>query len=339
MSQLRYIWRIITGSSLTRLKNVLNRVHEMSGQNRFYTLLDMLNCAVRYGAGYHDYLIFAFWEMNHKQRNSYMTRMRNKRLIEMLNDPNYSYIFLNKNEFDKRFKNFLRREFRDIKDIDFAEFKSFMADKDVIFAKPNVGESGKGIQRLVKSNFENLEAMYAYVMDPANNFGVIEQQIVQHEDLNAMYPHAINSYRIVTLVYDGVPHCMYATCKFGNEGKFVDNVENSGICCPIDQETGKVDGVAHTSALINYDCHPYTGVKLMGYQLPYVKEAVELAKKAALEVPEIRFVGWDICVMPDGPAVIEGNVYPGYDFWQLPEHTPDKIGLYHEYRKLVPGYK
>lgn len=337
MKQLRYIWRVVTGTSVKRLIDVLNRVKEKSGQNRLYTLLDMLVCAVRYGAGFHDYLIFGYWDMNHKQRNTYMNRMRNKRLIELTNDADYTYIFTNKNHFDKRFKEYLGRDFRDIAEMDLENFKGFMADKDVIFAKPNVGESGKGIQRLLKEKFASLEEMYAYVMDPANNFGVIEEQIVQHPQLNVLYPLAINSYRIVTLVADGVAHCVYAVSKCGNEGKFVDNMENSGLCCPIDQESGTIAGCAHTSALINYDVHPYTGVTLEGFQLPCVKEAVELSKKAALEVPQIHYVGWDICVTPEGPAIIEGNVYPGYDFWQLPEHTPDKIGLYPYYQSLVPG--
>ena len=123
----------------------------------------------------------------------------------------------------------------------------------------------------------------------------------------------------------------------GNEGKFVDNMENSGLACPIDQETGKICGVAHTSKLINYDTHPYTGIPLIGYQLPYVKEAIEMCKCAALEVPQIKYVGWDVCIMPDGPAIIEGNDFPGYDFYQLPEHTPDKIGLLPYYRSLLPN--
>ncbi|MBQ9167024.1 MAG: carboxylate--amine ligase [Oscillospiraceae bacterium] len=339
MKQLRYICRVLFGASFKKLFQVINRVHEKCGQNKIYTFFDILNCAVRYGAGYYDYLIFAFYDMNAKQRATYMTRVRNKRLIEKLNDFNYTHIFTHKNEFNKRFTRYLGRDFRDVADINQDDFISFMTGKDVIFAKPNVGESGKGIERLKTCDFSNLEEMYAYVKDPAHNFGVIEEQLVQHPDLNVLYPLAINSYRIVTLVQDGVAHCVYAVSKSGNEGKFVDNMENSGLCCPIDQETGKIAGCAHTSALINYDVHPYTGVTLMGFQLPFVKEAVELAKEAAMEVPEIRYVGWDVCVTPDGPAIIEGNVYPGYDFWQLPEHTPDKIGLYPTYQKLVPGYK
>ncbi|HOD02066.1 MAG TPA: sugar-transfer associated ATP-grasp domain-containing protein, partial [Clostridiales bacterium] len=110
-----------------------------------------------------------------------------------------------------------------------------------------------------------------------------------------------------------------------------------GICCPIDRETETIAGCAHTSSLITYDCHPDTGVTLMGYKLPYVKEAVELALKAALVVDDMRFIGWDVFIGEDGPGIVEGNDYPGYDFWQLPEHTPEKIGLWPYYKKMIKG--
>lgn len=339
MGKISYILKIVKGSSLKRFTSVLDRIAKRSGKNKLFLIYDITQCAIRYGAGYHDYLIFSFHDMNAAQRDTYMTRIRNKKLISLMNDPAYTHIFGSKNEFDARFKDYLHREFLDLQDCSLEAFADFVADKDIIFAKPNVGESGKGIQKLTKADFESVEAMYNYVMNPANRFGIVEQFLQQHPDVSYVYPLSINSFRIVTIVAQGEAHCVYAVAKFGNEGKFVDNMENSGLCCPIDQETGKIMGCAHTSALINYDEHPYTGVKLIGYQLPYVKEAVALAKKAALEIPQVKYVGWDVCITPDGPAIIEGNVYPGYDFWQLPEHTPDKIGLYPYYCSLVPELK
>ena len=264
---MNYILRVLRGASFKKLFTVIDRIHEKSGQNKFYTLLDIINCAIRYGAGYHDYLIFGFWAMNHKQRDSYLTRMRNKRLNTLLHDENYTYIFDKKQEFDKRFADYIGRDFRAVAELDFQGFAEFMSDKDVVFAKPTTGESGKGIERLPKDRFESLEQMFAYITDPAHRFGVIEQQLTQHPDLTAVYPHSINSYRIVTLLTDdGNVHCVYAVAKFGNAGKFVDNMENDGLCCPIDQTTGKIVGCAHTSALINYDAHPYTGVTLFSFK-------------------------------------------------------------------------
>ncbi len=336
MSKTKYYLRIITGVRFKRLKNVIDDVAKKTNKNKFQIFLDMINCGVRYGAGFHDYNIFAFYNMNHKQRKTYVTRVINKKVISLCNNPKFSYIFDNKNIFNDRFKKYLNREFLDIAKIDFNDFKKFMKNKEIIFAKPNIGESGKGIEKLNKKNFKDLKEMFYYVNNPDKNFGVIEELITQHQSLNKLYPLAINSLRIVTIVVDEKPHVIYAVCKMGNEGKFVDNIENSGIFCPIELDTGKLNGVARSSKLINYTKHPYTEVELVGYQLPYIKEALELVKKAALEIQEIKYIGWDVAITENGPCIIEGNDYPGYDFWQLPEHTPDKIGLRPYYKKILP---
>lgn len=335
MNKIKYYLRVLSGMSFGKMKSTIDRVHEKCGKNKIATFFDMCICMVLYGAGYYDYLIFAFYNMNHAQRKTYVTRMKNKKLITLLNNQEKSYLFENKGEFCKIFKDYLGREVLNLEDVTFESFCEFMNDKDIIFAKPYKGESGKGIEKLYKEKFDSLKEMYDYVT--SGKFGLIEQLIVQHDDINKMYPLAINTYRVVTVVQDGVAHCAYATAKFGAGGKFVDNLENGGICCPIDRETGKIMGCAHTSRLVTFDEHPDTHVTLMGYQLPFVKEAIELCKKAALEVDDMRFIGWDVYISPNGPGIIEGNDYPGYDFWQLPEHTPDKIGLWPYYKSIVKG--
>ena len=109
---MKYIFRVLRGASFQKLFIVIDRIHEKSGQSKLYTLFDIINCAIRYGAGYYDYLIFAFWAMNHRQRNTYLTRMRNKRLNTLLHDENYTYIFDKKQEFDKNFSDYIGRDFR-----------------------------------------------------------------------------------------------------------------------------------------------------------------------------------------------------------------------------------
>ncbi|NLA72642.1 MAG: carboxylate--amine ligase [Clostridiales bacterium] len=334
MNKIKYLLRVLTGVSFKKMFTVINKVHEKSGKNKVLLFFDILLCIPLYGAGYYDYLIFAFYDMNHKQRKTYVTRMKNKRLITALNNKEHSHLFEHKGEFIKLFADFLGREVLDIKDLSFEQFERFIADKDIIFAKPYIGESGAGIEKLHKSDFKTIEDMFHYITD--GKFGLVEEFIVQHSALSAVYPHSVNTYRIVTLVTDdGVPHCVYATAKFGGGGKFVDNLDNGGVCCPIDRETGKIEGCGHTSRLVPFDAHPDTKVKLYGYQLPFVKEAVQLALKAALMVDDMRYIGWDVYVNERGPGIVEGNDYPGYDFWQLPEHTPDKTGLWPYYKRMV----
>ena len=187
----RYYLRIIKGIKLKKLNKVINDINKKTKKNKIYLFFDIINCGLRYGAGYNDYNIFAFYNMNSKQRKTFVTRVKNKKLITLCNDPNYSYIFDNKNEFNKVFKKYLNRDFLDIAEINLNKFEKFMENKDIIFAKPNIGESGKGIEKLKKKDFESLEKMYNYII--SKNFGVIEELIIQHESLNKLYPLAINS--------------------------------------------------------------------------------------------------------------------------------------------------
>lgn len=334
-----YYLKVLSGMRFKKMFKVIDDVHKKTKKSKIVIFFDMVNCMIRYGAGYYDYNIFAFYDMNHKQRKTYITRLKNKKLIMYCNDQNYSHIFNNKNEFNKIYKKYLNRDYLDLENVTFDQFQKFMENKEIIFAKPNVGESGKGIEKLSKKDFKDLKEMFEYITNKDKNFGIIEELIVQHEALNKLYPLAINSLRIVTIVVDGVAHVVYVVSKSGNKGKFVDNMENDGLCCPVDTEKGEICNVAHTSKLITYDTHPYTKVKLIGYKIPYIKEAMELVKKAALEVPQVKYVGWDVFIGPDGPGIIEGNDYPGYDFWQLPEHTKDKIGLVPYYESLIKDLK
>ncbi len=338
-SKLSYISRILRGVRLEELGKALEKGKKRSGKNKAFLFFDMLWCAARYGAGYHDYVMFAFYNMNPRQRASYVTRVKNKRLITLLNDPQAADSFDQKTLFYPKFREFLNREFLVMAEAGEKDFLRFLEGKDTLFAKPDVGESGKGIEKLKVSDFESPSALYAYVKK--HGFGTVEEALVQHEALSKLYPLSVNSMRVVTLLTKGekgewVSHCVYAVQKIGNGGKFVDNLENGGMFCPVDLETGKLTGVGHTSALETIEVHPVTKIPLIGYRIPFAKEAVELCKRAALKEPRMRLVGWDVCITPKGPAIIEGNDYPGYDFWQQPEHTPDHIGLWPYYKKMLP---
>ena len=73
----------------------------------------------------------------------------------------------------------------------------------------------------------------------------------------------------------------------------------------------------------------------MGYQLPMVPEAIAMAKEAAQVFPQVGHVGWDMAVTPDGPAIIEGNNFPGTDLCQLAPLWPEKIGLWPYYKHIL----
>ncbi len=324
---LKYISRIVGGASLKRLGGCINEVHEKSHKNKVLIFFDMLGCAIKYGAGYFDYTIFEFYNMNSKERKTYMTRVKNKKLLSIMNDKNYVDIFEHKNLFYARFKDYIGRDFLDLELASKEDIEKFISDKKEVVLKPSVGECGKGIEVLKPEDFKSIDEFYNYIMDKDKNFGVIEEKIIQHPELSRLYPYSVNCFRMVSIVVNGVPHILYAVLKTGNHGKFVDNLENGGYACHFDLEKGEISGPGHTSERTLTEVHPMSGVKFMGFKVPYVKEAMELVKKAALEVPEIKYVGWDVCITEKGPLIIEGNVFTAYDFGQLPDYTEPKIGL------------
>lgn len=60
MADRNYIFRVLAHASFDKMKSAINAVHEKTGRNKFFIFLDMVQCTLRYGAGYYDYQVFAF---------------------------------------------------------------------------------------------------------------------------------------------------------------------------------------------------------------------------------------------------------------------------------------
>ena len=90
----------------------------------------------------------------------------------------------------------------------------------------------------------------------------------------------------------------------------------------------------HAAALALYRAVPPRAY-ILATQRPMIEEAKALACQAALEIPEVGHVGWDMAIGPDGPAIIEGNDFPGTDLCQLAPFCPEKTGLWPYYKELL----
>ena len=59
-----------------------------------------------------------------------------------------------------------------------------------------------------------------------------------------------------------------------------------------------------------------------------------MVKKASKIIPEVKYIGWDVAITPDGPVIIEGNCYPGV-FQMKPSFNKEHIGLIPKYEKYM----
>ena len=306
-------------------RSKVNTVHEKTNKNRISIFLDMTKCAKRYGAGYMDYDLFEMYNLTDEQRDTYITRGRNNALISKYNNKAYFHIFENKDEFNEKFDKYIKRDWVKVKGTDKEKVLNFIEKHSIFMAKPIDGGCGKGIEKINVSDYNSTEELYNYLNTSNANFE-LEEVIKQNEEVSKIYPGAINTVRVVTILKDNVPHVICAYFRIGN-GKFVDNFNSGGMVAPIDVETGIVQDRAIDKNKILYENHPATGTPIKGFKFPYWNEALEMCKEAAKVVPQMAYVGWDVGFTPDGPLFVEANEFPGHDIYQLPEHTPDKIGM------------
>lgn len=331
MSNMKYLIERISKMDYKNMLNKINNIHKKTGKGRIAIFNDMRKCAVKYGAGYSDYDLFEMYNLTDEERDTYITRGRNNELIKKYNNPEYNHIFRNKVEFNTNFKEYIKRDFIEVNTASKEELKDFMKKHKVFMAKPVLGTCGKGIEKINTSDYKNLDEIIEYLTKEGMNYE-LEELIIQCDEVNKVYAGSINTVRIVTILDNNIPHVICAYFRIGN-GKYVDNFNSGGMVAPVDEETGIVIDKAIDKKKNLYANHPATNYKIKGFKFPEWNDALELVKKASYKIPEMRYIGWDVCFSNKGPVLVEGNEYPGHDIYQLPEHTHNKIGIWPKFTK------
>lgn len=335
MGKIGYVLKCALEMDYRELFHTVSIVHRETGKPRLAVFADMIRCAFHYGAGFHDYLLCEFYDLTDEQRATYVTRSVNNRLVALLNDRDFYYIFDNKRDFYTRFSQYLGREWLDFSQAAPEQFLAFMKGRREVMVKPDSESGGKGVEKLAAADFSSLEDMYRQLRQ--KGIGVVEDVIAQHPAMASLNPSSLNTLRVVTILNQSGAHILYAHVRIGNGDRPVDNLHSGGMFAPIDLETGKIQYPAYDKNRMTYETHPKTGTKIQGFQIPYWKETEALCLKAAAEVPQMRYIGWDVGFTADGPVLVEGNNLPGYDILQMPPHVPDKVGMLPRFREFVDG--
>ena len=242
MPGIKYITRVLRGVRFEKLNYVMGVVKQKSGHSKARTFCDILWCAARYGAGYYDYVMFGFYDMNGKQRDTYLTRVRNKKVCELMNQPGYGDEFDDKLRFNVRFADFLGRRTLNAAAATPDELSAFLQGLDCFFAKPSRGTCGNGIEKLRTADWPDAEKLLAYLKE--KGLDVLEEPLAQHPDMARLHPQSVNTMRIVTDRVGDTVHIAYIVLKIGRGDGFCDNSGQGGVICRVDEKTGKICSVA-----------------------------------------------------------------------------------------------
>lgn len=161
---MNFLLKLLKGASLAKCSRALELVRQRSGKGKRSTLLDMLLCTLRYGAGYHDYALFGFERLTAAQRDTYVTRIRNKRILDRMNKKDFFDEFNDKTRFLTHFSQYLGRDFL-LLPADGKALSAFLQKHPSFFAKPSRGCGGRGILHLNRTDFPGEAALMQFLTE------------------------------------------------------------------------------------------------------------------------------------------------------------------------------
>lgn len=290
-----------------------NIVQDKVGSTKIKWLTSMAWCLIRYGARPIDYVRFEFYKKSHFERNRHLTIYRYFRLLKKFGT--YESNVYGKIAEYKTFADYIHRPWMILdKNTDILQLKEFIDKNEVVFAKPNHGDQGKGVLKIQSNdvnainNLIELSKQQPYVVD-----GVVEND----ENISVINPSSLNTIRAYTLINkDGSVRILTIMLRVGKIGSHVDNWGAGGVGYDFDLNTGICVGYGRDKQNNPYTHHPGSNIQMIGYKLPRFEELKEVIVSLAQVTPNARYVGWDIALTPNGFELIEMNCPGGHDFLQ-----------------------
>ena len=330
MKKIKYLFNLIKNMDFKNMFKITKSVSKKAKKPFIVILFDIIYCGIKYQAGYYDYQEFEFYLLNKEERKTYLTRGKNNNLVKMFNNKDYWYLLQDKLEFNNKFKKYLKREYLDLRKSDINDFKEFVKNKDYVIAKELDNCGGKGIDK-IKIVKKDIEKIYNDLIN--NKQYLVEEVLKQNKKIDELYSGSVNTLRLFTYFDGKDAYVLNSIFKIGNNG-FVDNFSSGGMYTFTDKK-GKIIVPAIDQADNKLEYHPSTKTKIVGFEIPNYDKAVKAVTNASKEIPEVKYIGWDVAILDKDVAIIEGNEFPGV-FQIKPSFSTSKpIGVIPEYEKVM----
>lgn len=341
MVNIKYLGYNILKTDYKKLKEYAHTLSTQYGISKWSIYIDLVKCLFLHNTRFLDYFYFRFFDKNVDR--TIHTNVWDMHLFHKKYNSKNSIIFRDKLLFRDRFKNYFNYPYFKLDDYDKIDsLVQWITNNNLenIVAKEPLGTVGKGVLVLeIKKNnnelyIDNQPIKKIITKIYHQGFTLFETFIEQHQDIALIYPHSINTIRIVTFLnVKNEVEIWGALIRIGYD-KSVDNFDAGGLSAKVDLKTGVVVSNAKIKdPFINktFSHHPLTGNKIKNIQIPYWKEVIDLINNAALEVNDVKTVGWDVAITTNGPTLIEGN-----DNWDKTHfELISEVGLNNRIKELL----
>lgn len=315
-----------------KFRRFVNYSSNFCGRSKIQLLADSFYSVFKYNISLMDYFNLRFFLMDITERlkwagtgymYEYQLKMNPKESRDVLSD---------KIKFLNHFKNFVKRGYSDINILknDTRKSEKLLSNKSGrVVLKNSRGQIGAEVE-VIRCNDYTFESLIDYMVK--HNYDLVEEYVVQHPDLMELSSSGLNTVRIITQLAGGRIDFIGGRLRISVDSP-VDNMAAGNLAAAIDLQSGVITGVAVYSDITKpqLNIHPVTGKPITGFVIPFWKEVIDLAERAAFHTPENRSVGWDIAITAEGPELIEGNHNWCKLLWQLPVQQ----GLKHELDKYL----
>lgn len=330
MKRLLYLMYYLKGLDKARYRKFAKHLQELKGWSQAGIALRALYAVLRYNISILEYFQFRFYDLPHEERKKWAGTGYMYEYQLLMNPKKYRVYLEDKRVFLQKFKDFVRHRHVSLdalKQDKALSHELFINSSGKLVLKSHNGQCGVGVE-VVDVRTMDEDQLIKHLEQTGND--LVEEYIVQHPDLMRLSPAGLNTVRIFTQLNRNNEVELLGCRLRITVNSHVDNMAAGNIAAPIDSQTGRVSGPGVYSDITKPDeyIHPVTRVPIVGFQVPFWQETLEMVKKAALSFPECRSIGWDIAITAQGPELIEGNHNWCKLLWQLPAKKGMKEELY-----------
>lgn len=266
-----------------------------------------------------EFFQFGFLKKEHEEKKEWAGTGTMYEFQLKANPRKERSILDDKRLFFRKYRNFILHQVFTLEEFESDEKlkNDFLKNNEKIVLKEANGKCGSGVF-ITESVFFQKRDIINYMKE--KNFDMVEAFINQHPAIQNLSPSAVNTVRIFTRISDegnytilGCRMRISVNCK-------VDNLAAGNLAAPIDGASGIINGPGVYSDITKTPetVHPITGISIVGFQIPFWAEILEMVKEASLMYPQNKSIGWDVVVTEKGPGLIEGNHDWCKLVWQLP---------------------
>lgn len=283
-----------------------------------------------------EYFRMRLHQMNKEQwLDEYLCDSDSHTLLERLNRNIKTPVcnMSNKYEVYKRLRKYYKRDADYVlRKTDMHRLYNMLDKYGRVLLKPLYGSLGKGVMVLDSKDVVRDDAFENNLLKQYPDGIMIEEVIDQDETLASLSPMSVNTLRMLMIRDVNEEYHIYTVLRVGVNDSITDSVCDGNLTCTVDFDTGEIIKTQTTSAEL-LTRNPSNGHQITGVKIPDFKGAVEFAKEISNQIPEYRYIGWDIALSKKGWCIVEFNGKSGISCLE----TAAGRGFKKEFEEILRG--